>query len=687
MRTRLLASTLGLLLGASLVAAMPSQPAAADELPTAVSAVGLAAPGSVAAAPAATPLPAATLPAHSASTEVTTTGLRTFYVDADAGSDTNSGLSPDEAWSSLAKVNATDLAPGDRVLLKAGDRWSGNIIVNDSGTAEAPIIIGSYGAGARPRVDGSFASDAELAATVLVHNAEYVQIRDLEVTNDADDSEGLRNGVLIAIDRPAQPVYSGYVVDDLYVHDVAGRLVSVGDGNDGKRSGGIGFLVDGYKIADKNWAIARLDGVTITDNVIERVDQTGIWLDSNLRDKSIHPGSDDKSIRGYGWDQIKWTGVDVGWNRIYDTGKNGAILRMADGGSFHHNEVAYTSDRVDVGNSVFTASVNEFVVEWNEVHHNLGHGSADGSAFDADLDSPGTVWRNNYSHDNNYGLMTLDTRASDDNIRVEQNIDIGGKGRLLNINYGFKGVSFTRNAFWAKPVAAVEYPDTHADYVNPDRAAVGGYPQLIWETHERTETDFLGEQTYTFSGNTIYNQAETATFYLNNNDATSRRTTNRTYIDNTFYGVWPTDGTGGQIADGFGQGGPEPGANWIADTVGKDVYNFWAPSVAGRQNLAVGPRGFITPENLTGTDRFFPMTADGIRLDRVKARYVVPATGEVFFQTGDRLIPSVLVEQGAEVRAVALTAAQVAASPAVAWKSSDQRKLEAVFAYYAGLGT
>lgn len=506
---------------------------------------------------------------------------RTFYVAAN-GSDGDTGTSPDHAWATVERVNAEHLRPGDRVLFRRGDRWPGQLVITDSGATGAPIVVGAYGRGPRrPRIDATTPPDDLLAATVLVHNADHVHIRDLELTNNAPD-QGMRNGLLVAVDAPTQPVYSDYVVQDLYIHDVSGRIVPGGD--DGKRSGGIGFALDGTPEA-----VSRFADITITDNVVRHVDQTGLWLDSNLRSKELPPGTD-VEYRGYTWDDVKFTGVEIAYNDISDTAKNGVIIRMAEGGSFHHNVVSETSDRVGAGNSVFTVSVYRFVVEWNEVYHNLSHETADGAGLDPDLDSPETVWRYNYTHDNNYGLMTLCTRPRDYGIEVYQNIDIGGKGRLLNLNYGFADVTFRRNAFWTRPVPDVEYPETHPEYVNPDRETAGGYPQLLWETHERSGTNFQAEQTYTYRDNVIYNQAPTATFYLNPNDDSSQRQTNRTCVNNTYYGRWPTDASGDPVADGFTYGGPRPPKDWLTRTVGKEVYAFWAPSIAGKPNPRVGPR-------------------------------------------------------------------------------------------------
>lgn len=503
---------------------------------------------------------------------------RRFHVAAD-GSDDASGRTPATPWATTDRVNRERLQPGDQVLFRRGDQWDGNVVITDSGDANAPIVIGAYGAGPRPRIDAHLPADDVLAATVLVHNAEHVHVQDLELTNDAEDP-GMRNGVLVAIDAPAQPVYADYRIHNLDVHDVAGAQEH--SSNDGKRTGGIGVYLDGTPEA-----VSRLDGITITDNTVRRVDQTGIWIDGNLRSKDLPPGTD-TVYRGYTWEQVRYTGVEIAHNHVTDTGRNGVIIRLAEGGSFHHNVVSHTTRRVESGNSVFTVSVYRFVVEWNEVHHNSAHGTADGCAFDPDLDSPETTWRYNYSHDNAYGMMTFCTRPRDYGIRVHQNIDIGGRGRVLNLNYGFTEAAFERNAFWTKPVPEVEYPEDHPDYVNPDREDAGGYPQLIWETHTRDSSNFQTPQTYSYRNNSVLNEAPTATFFLNPNDETSYRTTNRTVTGNTLYGIEPS--AMDQVVSGFTLGGARPPRRWIADTVGARVHAFWAPSIAGRRNPRIGPR-------------------------------------------------------------------------------------------------
>ncbi len=81
-------------------------------------------------------------------------GVRTFFVSAPSGQNANDGLSAQSPWLSLARVNAAQLRPGDKVLFRRGDSWRGQL-VPQSGRAGAPITYGAYGQGDRPVLLGS----------------------------------------------------------------------------------------------------------------------------------------------------------------------------------------------------------------------------------------------------------------------------------------------------------------------------------------------------------------------------------------------------------------------------------------------------------------------------------------------------------------------------------------------------
>lgn len=73
----------------------------------------------------------------------------TYYVSFSEGADSNTGLSatpgPNGPFKTIAKVNALSLQPGDIVLFKCGDTWSGEMLrIEESGTAGSPITFGSY---------------------------------------------------------------------------------------------------------------------------------------------------------------------------------------------------------------------------------------------------------------------------------------------------------------------------------------------------------------------------------------------------------------------------------------------------------------------------------------------------------------------------------------------------------------
>ncbi len=78
-----------------------------------------------------------------------------YYVSSSQGSDDNSGTSTTAPWQSLDKVNATSFQPGDNILFKRGDSWTGTITVSSSGTEGNPITYGAYGTGDKPKIYGS----------------------------------------------------------------------------------------------------------------------------------------------------------------------------------------------------------------------------------------------------------------------------------------------------------------------------------------------------------------------------------------------------------------------------------------------------------------------------------------------------------------------------------------------------
>jgi parallel beta-helix repeat protein len=78
----------------------------------------------------------------------------TYYVSA-TGNDLNTGKNPAQAWKTLNKVNNLVPKPGDSILFRRGDSWSGSISVNMFGREDAPIVYGAFGSGPKPKIYGS----------------------------------------------------------------------------------------------------------------------------------------------------------------------------------------------------------------------------------------------------------------------------------------------------------------------------------------------------------------------------------------------------------------------------------------------------------------------------------------------------------------------------------------------------
>ena len=79
----------------------------------------------------------------------------TYYVS-NQGNDRNNGRFTGQAWRTLDKVNTMikHLRPGDEVLFRRNDRFTGSLVIGKSGVAGRPIKFGAYGSGNRPIIDG-----------------------------------------------------------------------------------------------------------------------------------------------------------------------------------------------------------------------------------------------------------------------------------------------------------------------------------------------------------------------------------------------------------------------------------------------------------------------------------------------------------------------------------------------------
>ena len=351
-----------------------------------------------------------------------------YHVDAARGNDAAPGTSPTSAWQSLEKVNSTRLQPGDRVLLKSGSRWSGQLTITSSGAPGKPIVVSRYGNGPLPRIDGEGRSEN----AVFVHNAEFVEVRDLEITNLGPEP-ALHRGVLVLLDDFGDA--RGIVLSGLYVHDVNGIQKDKGNG-------GIILRTQGLKKP------SRFSGVLVEKNIVWKVDRSGILLHS------------------YFWARERWhpsLGVIVRDNLVQDIGGDGIVVWATDGARVEHNISRDANRRANSFNAgIWPWSSDNALFQLNEAASTRT--TKDGLGFDSDYNSRNTVYQYNYSHDNEGGFIHICNNGNhpprfnigNDGTIVRYNISRNDRERIFDISGAATNTLIHDNAIYTGPGIGVQ---------------------------------------------------------------------------------------------------------------------------------------------------------------------------------------------------------------------------------------
>ncbi|MGW3344392.1 carboxypeptidase regulatory-like domain-containing protein [Nonomuraea rubra] len=372
----------------------------------------------------------------------TTYAGTTYYVDAAAGDDSASGQDEAHAWRSLAKVNATTFQPGDRILLRAGQRWSGGQLwPKGSGESGAPITIDRYGEGARPRIDAA----GQAADAVRLFNQEFWTIRNLEVTNEAPATgtpgENLRDLRGIHVSGDDGRTLDGFVIDGVAVHDVTGEVnwiggssendepgVHFGTGWDGsKRTGGIVFDTTVPDVQAPPGQATVLNDVVIQNSTVANTSFAGIvfkqytgdgenavptgWGTRVSRDDAKFTPHTNIVIRN---NHVTQAGTAYGCNGMYVTNVRGALIER----NVVHR--AGTS-------GIETYYADDVTFQFNEVYETQQKaGGADSNGIDPDKGTTRQVVQYNFLHGNGDGVLLCQFGFGD--VVVRNNV-IAGNSR------------------------------------------------------------------------------------------------------------------------------------------------------------------------------------------------------------------------------------------------------------------
>lgn len=354
----------------------------------------------------------------------------TYYVSSRTGNDANDGKSREHAFATLSAVNHLTLRPGDNVLLEAGSVFAGQYLrITNSGTKDAPIVIGSYGEGDLPRIDaegnGIWYQDYGqpldspthvyrdyVSSSVLLYDAEYVTVQDLEITNRGTEIPGetysaphKMNRTGVAVVAKDRGVRSGITLRNLFIHDVNGNVYD-------KHMNNGGIYATALKPTEEAVSgVARYRDFLVEGCFVYRTSRWGIAVGYTYQHEKFQ-GVElaEETFLKYGHENLV-----IRDNYVKETGGDGITAMYALRPLVEHNMTdsvaCEINDRIyrepenragKVAAAIWPWKCKDALFRYNEaVDTRLNQ---DGMAYDADS-GDGTVYEYNYSRANEGGCV------------------------------------------------------------------------------------------------------------------------------------------------------------------------------------------------------------------------------------------------------------------------------------------
>ena len=401
----------------------------------------------------------------------------TYYVDSQSGSDSNAGTSESKAFKTLDKVNDLNLEPGDTVLLKKGSVFEDQALKftkEDSGTAEAPVKVSTYGEGDRPKINTNGHGQWELnygtpldnqnhkwkgtvSSSILIEDTEYLEIEGLELTNDRKSTTDTEKDKVYndanAMDRTGvagvakdNGTVDHIVLNDLYIHDVTGNVY-----NKHMTNGGIYFIV-AKPTNEGETGIARYNDVQIRNCSLDTVNRWGIAVGYTYQWRQFETGElPDATMAKYGS-----SNVVIENNYLNHVGGDAITTMYLDRPLIQYNVSENAAEQINTtdysknqpsldanGNPNGTQGVGagrvaagiwpwkckNAIFQYNECFKtlNASNGNGDGQPWDADY-GDGTNYQYNYSHGNTASTIMFCGGNSVNNTfryNISQNEDMG----------------------------------------------------------------------------------------------------------------------------------------------------------------------------------------------------------------------------------------------------------------------
>ena len=405
----------------------------------------------------------------------------TYYVSP-AGDDNNSGLTPNDAWSSLDKVNSMIIKPGDAVLLEGGKSFPGTLKFDSkdaNGGAEAPVTVSSYGTGRATILAGD-------GHGIDIYNTAGFKINNLKVSGNA--STGIKNsGIQFYTDLDGDLKFDFAEVTNVEVHGFRDFGIVFGSWNGSVNNTGFtNVLVENAKVYD-------IMDVGISSYGNFSASKTG-YAHSNI----VVRNCEVFNISGLSTKTNSHSG-------------NGILLSDVQNSVIEYSTV-YNSGHLNANTSggpvgIWYWDADQVTIQYNEVYGMKSGTSKDGGGFDLDGGVTNGTMQYNYSHDN-HGAGFLIGQFSGarpmHNITVRFNISQNDAATNGGSVYLFNGASTSsmRDIFvYNNTFYATNAPAIHMLNWKPITQNVNFNNNILYSTNEAKLVHVPSAHSARFGGN------------------------------------------------------------------------------------------------------------------------------------------------------------------------------------------
>jgi len=318
-------------------------------------------------------------------------------------------VSTQAAFEALAPITFNG---GDRILFERGRSFEGALSLKRSEVRPTETItVADFGPVSAPRP--IIRANMEGMGAVDIRDSGGWTVENLELINQSD-VRSKRFGLYVTAEDSG--THSNFIVRNCLIHDVTGEFKNFDNG-------GIVFRVTGGQVP--TW----FDGILIENNEIRHIAGVGIRVKSTWESSPEEPRGLKKL---YG--RHAHQNVIVRGNHISHITRNAIIVASSDAPLLEYNVMGPAIATETTGNTLYTYATDSALVQYNEAFGNHGPvEDIDHGGFDADYASRDTVFRYNYSHDNNFAFAIM--RKYLNGTQIHHNISIND--RFGFIHYGF----------------------------------------------------------------------------------------------------------------------------------------------------------------------------------------------------------------------------------------------------------